>query len=189
MVPQILFFLMGFAHFSFLMIRSLASDNSLARSTAPEPSLPHSAGDRGTENYMRIFNNLQEYMKEAEPFLRENCQLDDIARALCTNRSYVSRVIGECTGMSFPMFMNSYRVRYSMDLYKRNIRLRVTDLAAQSGFHNPVTFNLAFKACNGMTPGEWCTEYKEQIRRERLARREAGGPLVPGESAGPGERD
>ena len=178
-----IFLVLGVVLFSLLMIRSLNSDSSLARGQPGEQELQKAVSGSGPENYKDLYKKIQEFMDEKKPYLRDTCQLDDIAQALCTNRSYISRVIGECSGTNFPRFINGYRVRYSMMLYMENSRLRVSELAVKSGFHSTVSYNMAFKAYTKKTPSEWCTEYRDSIRAEELAMRKALRPSVQEESS------
>ena len=79
------------------------------------------------------------------------------------DKSYLSKVINSCTGMNYPQFVNNYRVRYSMDLFRRDPRLKVSELAMMSGFHSGVTFTLASRLFLGKTPSDWCREYRERV--------------------------
>lgn len=100
------------------------------------------------------------YMELRKPFLVESFSMDDLALALFTNKLYLSQTINACSGRNFRSFVNSYRVMYAMELFKKNNRLRVTDLANLSGFHTPVTFNMAFKLVMGESPGAWCSRVR-----------------------------
>ena len=124
-----------------------------------------------------VFERICEYMETAQPFLDETFSLDDLARNIYTNKSYVSKVINVCTSMNFPQFLNNYRVRYAMELFRRDPKLRVTELSAMSGFHSTVTFNLAFRLFLNQTPGNWCREYRERIEREKQAPSMKQGPV------------
>lgn len=109
-----------------------------------------------------LFEKIARYMDESKPYLDDAYSLDDMARALLTNKSYISRVINACTGLNVPQFVNYYRVRYSMDLYRRDPKLKVAELALMSGFHSGVTYNLAFKLFVGQPPSEWCRRSRDR---------------------------
>lgn len=179
----VVFLLAGFVLFILVLLRSVGSEQMPASMVEEEPeqSVPHEPKETG--NYQVIYDKLRNYMEESRPFLNGNCQLDDIAQALCSNRSYISRVISACSGMNFPRFINSYRVRYSMELYKQDNKLKVTEMALRSGFHSAVSYNMAFKVCTGQTPGEWCMEYRDRITRGQMAKKRAQLPSTPSESA------
>jgi len=114
-------------------------------------------------NYKIIYNRMCEFMADKKPFLSESYSLEDLAKNLYTNKSYLSKMVNLCTGMNFSQFMNNYRVQYAMELFKKDTRLRVSELAMMSGFKSGVTFNLAFKLFLNQNPSEWCNEYRNKI--------------------------
>lgn len=164
------FLLAAFVLFSLLMIRSITADPSLVPTADKEPEMPPASPTAAPEGYTKMYDTLCKYMEEKKPFLKDACRLEDIARLLCTNKSYVSRMISMCAGMSFPQFMNSYRVRYAVSLYKSNMRLKVSELAVRSGFHSTVSFCMSFKMFMHTTPSEWCMEYTDKVMAERRSR-------------------
>lgn len=108
------------------------------------------------------------YMELRKPFLVESFSMDDLALALFTNKLYLSQTINACSGRNFRNYVNSYRVMYAMELFRKNTRLRVTDLANLSGFHTPVTFNMAFKLVMGESPGAWCSRVRASQNRKPM---------------------
>lgn len=109
-----------------------------------------------------MFEKIRRYMEEDKPYLDDAYSLDDMARAMLTNKSMVSKVVNGYTGMNFPQFVNRYRIRYSMELFKKDPKLKINELFPMSGFHSGVSFNLAFKMFVGQTPSEWCRRCREQ---------------------------
>lgn len=103
-----------------------------------------------------LFKRLCSYMEHKKPFLVESLTLGDVASAMFTNTLYLSRTINACSGKNFRRFINDYRVDYAMTLFRRNMSLKVSELAEMSGFHTVVTFNMAFKLVKGVTPSVWC---------------------------------
>ena len=103
-----------------------------------------------------LFNRLCAYMENKKPFLVEAFTLNDLAAAMFTNTLYLSRTINAYSGKNFRRFVNDYRVEYAMGLFRKNMSLKVSELAELSGFHTVVTFNMAFKLVKGVTPSIWC---------------------------------
>ena len=101
------------------------------------------------------------YMELRKPFLVEGFSLEDMSLALLTNKLYLSQTINNCSGRNFRTYVNCYRVMYAMELYKKNNRLRVCDLSNLSGFHTPVTFNMAFKLFMDESPSTWCARVRK----------------------------
>lgn len=141
--------------------------------------LPPSGPSRLNTVLRMVFAKLTDYMEEEKPFLDSGLGIEDVCRKLATNRTYLSRAVNACTGLSFPQYVNSYRIAYAMGLFKRDSRLKVAELASMSGFSSSVTFNIAFRLFKNQTPGQWCDSYRAscragepQPRREYVSRDE-----------------
>ena len=118
-----------------------------------------------------LYDKTVRYMEEKKPFLDSRFSLEELSRVMLTNKSYISKVINDCSGMGVPHFVNNYRVRHSMELFRRDPKLKVLEMATMSGFTNGVTFNLAFKMAVGLTPSEWCRNYRGQLAAEAAAKK------------------
>lgn len=118
-------------------------------------------------NSRLLFGRIKEYMEAKRPYLRPGFCLEDMSKAMYTNSGYISRIINTCTGSNFSQFVNTYRVKHAMELYKKDSSLRMTELAQLSGFNTKVTFNMAFKLVAGETPGQWCRHYLESMHQEK----------------------
>lgn len=114
-----------------------------------------------------IYENLIVYLESKKPYLNPDLVLADIARALHTNRSYLSSSIKNQNGGNFRSLINSYRVKYAIETFNKNMDLRVSELARLSGFNSSSAFNLVFKAMVNQTPGEWCQGCKLKNVKKR----------------------
>ena len=103
-----------------------------------------------------LFRRCCFYMENKRPFLVDALTLSDVAAALFTNTLYLSRTINAFSGKNFRRFVNDYRVDYAMNLFRKNMSLKVSELSEMSGFHTVVTFNMAFKLVKGVAPSIWC---------------------------------
>ena len=145
---------------------------------------------RPGNKYLVTFSDMMHLFDDQQPFLRPGYTLDDLTRDMCSNRSYVSAMVRECTGMNFSQLLNRYRVRYSMDMFRKDPRLKVKDLAMMSGFGNTVSYGTAFRLFMDMTPGEWCDEYLRslppperkaiQARPRKVSRKSRSRPSLQG---------
>lgn len=102
-----------------------------------------------------IYGRIVEYMTRSKPFLSPTFSLSEMSRKLGTNTMYISRAVNLMTGRTFPAFVNYFRVRYAVALYRSNPLLRVHMLADMVGFNSTVTFTTAFKLETGYAPGEY----------------------------------
>lgn len=110
--------------------------------------------EEDTARMGRLYDRAVRLMEEKKPYLRDGYCLPDMAASLFSNKAYLSRTINVFSGRNFRQFVNYYRVNYSVDLMKKDPYLRVTELASMSGFHNVVTYNMAFKLNMNETPSE-----------------------------------
>lgn len=129
--------------------------------------VPPRAGvaDEELARMRRLYDRVVAQMEEKHPFLDDEFSLDDLAAAVYSNRSYLSRTINVVSGRNFSQFVNYYRIQYSLSLLQKDPGLSLADVASMSGFHTRVTFNMAFKLNLGETP----TQYLERIRSQDLS--------------------
>lgn len=111
-----------------------------------------------------LYKKILDYFEEKKPYLDEDVSLEDISRNLYTNKAYLSKTVNVLSGQNFRQFVNYYRVEYAIELIRRDPHLKVEELAMMSGFHNPVSFNMAFRLFKGKTPSEWIHEHRASLR-------------------------
>ena len=105
------------------------------------------------------YQRAQEYMEKNRPFLRQTLSLEELARLLGTNKVYLSRTINVISGRNYCQFVNYYRVQYAKEIMRKNSDSKMIEVALASGFNSVVTFNMAFKLNEDLTPSEWLREY------------------------------
>lgn len=115
-----------------------------------------------TDQY--LYDRCCRYMTERKPFLVESFSLQDLANVMRTNRNYLSQSINNFSGKNFRTWVNYYRVMYSIDLFKDNMSLKISDLAELSGFHTVSSFYSNFKDVMGEPPSHWCTRLRRKNR-------------------------
>lgn len=118
-------------------------------------------------SYMEVYDRVEYLMQKNELFLKQDLDAETLARLACTNRVYLSRSLQLCSGQPLRDYLGQYRVNYSMRLFMRNPCLRVVDLAFASGFNSPNSYNNNFKRLTGVTPGQWCSEYRRSLHIEK----------------------
>lgn len=116
--------------------------------------------------YQEIYERVVAYFEQEKPFLDNALTINDLVRALYSNKLYISRAISQFTGRNFCQFVNYHRVVYSMELFRNNPEMKIHELASGCGFNSDVSYNMAFRLFMGETPGEWCR--KERNRKFRV---------------------
>ncbi len=150
----VVFIILAVAVFLIITIRFSISYEAVITNT--ETEIP-------TEQEIELFHKIEKLFEEERPFLMYNYSIDDIARDMCTNRGYISKCVNACAGVSVPRLVNSYRVKYGMELFNSNLNLKVAEIASMSGFGTAVSFATAFKLETNMNPSDWCRERREFI--------------------------
>lgn len=163
--------------FIILMIRRLFANQQKPVNEERKEAIPISIPDLDIADveslkdmkpaYIKVYCRLREYMDNDRSYLSAECQLEDVARAVLTNKTYLSKVVNMCSGLNFSQFINYYRINYAISLFKEDQHLKVAQLAERSGFNNLVTFNMAFKYFMKVTPSEWCRNYIDELNIQR----------------------
>ena len=108
-----------------------------------------------------LLSQLDSLMKEKELFKNSDIRISDLVKILGTNRTYVSKLINEETGMNFCEWINGYRIAYAKHLLENPEydELTMIAIAEMSGFSSRSVFYRAFKNSEGVSPGS----YREQL--------------------------
>lgn len=129
---------------------------------AAAPEVPDQAEFTNPDTCLRtIYYRFLTLLEEKEIYLDPHLTVGEAARNVFTNRNYLGRAISVYSGRNFCSFINSYRVRYAVEAFRKNPYLRINQLVDMSGFRTPSAFTLAFKLEMKKSPSEWCTEYRE----------------------------
>ena len=126
------------------------------------PPLADAASYEMTAIDQLLYDRCCRYMTERRPYLVDSFSLQDLANAVYTNKGTLSRTINRFSGRNFRQYVNYYRVMYAMDLYRKNMGLRITDLSQLSGFHSVTSFFQSFKAVMGEPPSQWCARVRRK---------------------------
>lgn len=106
----------------------------------------------------QLFVNLCKYMDSERPFTDTTLKVDDLAKAMNTNRTYLGKSIHTyADGLTIQNFITRYRLRYAETLLRTNKQLGINEVCEMSGFSSRSTFNRQFYNFYGYTPSE-CKE-------------------------------
>lgn len=112
-----------------------------------------------------LYRRIVMYLEEKKPYLDQSFDMADLADRMLTNKLYLSKTINLLSGRNFRQFVNYYRVRRAIELFKSDPRLKINEVSEMSGFHTVVTFNMSFKVNTGKTPTEWLSAYATEIEK------------------------
>lgn len=107
-----------------------------------------------------LFGSLEKTMKEGKAYREAGLTGERLAKMTGTNRTYLSRIVNEMTGMTLISYINSYRIDEAISILSdagNDIPLKA--LSADLGFKSITTFYKLFSDRVGMTPAK----YREKI--------------------------
>lgn len=121
----------------------------------------------GNETYKEIFDRIVDYFEEEKPYLDNNLTINEVVRNVYSNKLYISRAISRYTGRNFCQFVNYYRILYSMEAFRNDTKLKVSELAEMSGFNSTVTYSTAFRLFMNENPGDWCRKERNKVQKKK----------------------
>lgn len=108
-----------------------------------------------------LYERCENLMTTKKSFLDPDFNLEDLALRMFTNKALLSRTINSFSGRNFRQYINYHRVQYAIDLFTRDPKLKISELAVLSGFNSTVSFTMAFKLNVGETP----SDYRESLSK------------------------
>ncbi|NAS32450.1 helix-turn-helix domain-containing protein [Flavobacteriaceae bacterium R38] len=96
-----------------------------------------------------------------EWFLDNNSSLNEVAKKLRTNTSYLSKVINQYKKQSFTKYLTELRLNYAMTRLKNDTKFRsytIKSIAKEVGFNSSEPFAKAFKKKTGIYPSYFIRE-------------------------------
>jgi AraC-like DNA-binding protein len=104
-----------------------------------------------------IISQLDHLMNTKKPYVNSGIKLKDLSGLLKTSERNLSQVINEHKQQNFSDYINSYRVKYAMNLLiDPSLRGKtVLWVLFEAGFNSKSSFNTIFKKVVGCTPAEY----------------------------------
>jgi len=87
-------------------------------------------------------------------FLNPKLKLSDVARAVGTNRTYLSRFFNKENGQTFYDYVNGYRIHHAEQLLVESTAT-LQEVSDRSGFNSLSTFRRVFTATYGCSPSDY----------------------------------
>ena len=131
-------------------------------------------GDEALETLsteQELFVKATLYMKEKTPFTNPDFRIDDLAKALCSNRTTLANCIRKYTfgDMTLLQFINRYRLNYAVQLLSSpDNKLHISQIAEAAGFRSRSVFNRQFFLRFHCSPSEFRENPLNQAEGEML---------------------
>lgn len=112
--------------------------------------------------YSLIGDHFQNLIDKEHIYLTQGIRLEDVARTLGTNRTYVAEMIKRNYDTTFAALMNNLRIDEAKKLLVASPESKLEEIAYKSGFSTASTFTKAFKTATGLTPSAWLSAQKKE---------------------------
>ena len=111
-----------------------------------------------------LYTSLLDLMEQEKVYLNNKLTIDEVAKRLMTNRSYLSQMINDKFKTNFNNFIIEYRVKEAQRLLLENNtnNYSIEGVSISVGFNSKSTFNSAFKKFTGIRPSEFIQLKKKQ---------------------------
>ena len=103
----------------------------------------------------QLTQELTRLMLHGQAYRNPELRINDVAKALNTNRTYISTIIREHFNDNFIGLVNRYRVGEAKALLSGSNTLSIIDISHQIGFKSVTSFNLFFKKETGVNPTQF----------------------------------
>lgn len=115
----------------------------------------------GNEKIDTLYTKLCSLMDNERLYAEAQLTREKVAERLCTNRTYLTTVIKEKTGMSFLQFINTYRINDAIRILsdKEKMDYPLKQIWYDLGFSSASTFFKLFQQTVGITP----SAYRKQV--------------------------
>ena len=117
-------------------------------------SLENSTEDDYGQTTYPFADRFDTVFSEGKIYLNATLTLNDLARELGTNRTYLSNYINQELHTTFYEYVNQWRVRRAKELLQ-GTNMLLEEVALQSGFNSMSSFRRYFSAQTGMSPIEY----------------------------------
>ena len=112
-----------------------------------------------------ILNQIEQYLQENHPFQDPGLNREKLAKALQISERAIANAIKENKGMTVVEYINAARLDYCRHLLSSPHPIVLKEIAEESGFGTPRTFQRQFRDKYGMTPSQYRKIILEQEGR------------------------
>ena len=139
-----------------------AQPNDKSNLPSQEENAKYTRSALSEEKSRDLFERLESLMKNDKIYRDAELTIDKLAQILNTNRSYLSQVINEVSGLSYSTYINNYRIKEAIELLSNSDNDEpIKSIAISIGFNSPSNFFTIFKNKVGMSP----SVYRENVQK------------------------
>lgn len=119
----------------------------------------------------RLIRELNQIIREEKIFAHQQLSMPELASKLNTNTTYLSKIINDDYGVTFPDFINQLRIKEAQKMFTagKHESMTIEAVADTVGFRSRSAFNNAFKKFLGVTPSVFIKNVKKFSGAEKSA--------------------
>jgi AraC-like DNA-binding protein len=91
-------------------------------------------------------------------FLQSGITIEEVARHLGTNRTYLSEYFNSVQKVTFRQYINGLRIEYAKTVMLQNPQMTLAEIALQAGYADKSHFTHQFSKIMGTLPNKWKEE-------------------------------
>lgn len=136
---------------------------SLAASSASDSASSAKTVKIDEKRGQEIYDRLCQLMEQDRVFTNPQLGREALAEMLGTNRTYLSAIVKEKSGMNVLQYINSYRIGEAVKILsdKAMVSLPLKRIYSEVGFASPTTFYKLFQQQVGITPHTYRKQFLE----------------------------
>ena len=108
--------------------------------TKPKRGKDESSTAAPSSNSIALYEKLETMMNEQKTFLKNDLLLNDVAKMLGTNRTYLLLALSSCAHMTFKEYVNRKRIAYAEQLMAQHPLKPKTEISTLSGYNSMSAF-------------------------------------------------
>jgi len=124
----------------------------------------HTNDEFSIKENIELIKKLKRFVENDKVFLQKEISINDVARHLNSNRTYLSRAINVVLKKSFTTYINDLRIKEAIrKISSQECKQKTLEgISSEVGFSNRVSFNTAFKRYTGFLPSYFIKELSQR---------------------------
>jgi len=162
LVEQQLDFIQAESHNHQLINKISIYDHLPVAKAETQTKIKEEDDDGETNPPFELMAQIIHLMENEKLFLNPKLTIDELAKQLKTNKTYLSQIINTYFQKNFNNMVNEYRIHEILIWMtnRENANLSFEGMALKAGFYNRTTFYEAFKHFTGVTPSFFLANIK-----------------------------
>lgn len=142
-------------------------EDTMRKTESLQSDMASDCKEEKSRRIKQMLKSISYLLEEKKIYLDPHINLYGLSLLLCTNTTYLSKIINSQFGCNLKTLLNRYRVDYAKKLLKKE-KCVVKDLPPLCGFLSRSTFYAVFTKFEHITPVEFRQRYKSSELMKRI---------------------